>query len=112
MDWRSRFTDKSIRLSRAKWWDLYSEYIHSEEWRAKRELVLARDRGCRICGHEHELQVHHRTYARVGDEDLLDLTVLCVDCHKTITRSLRRRKLKGKVFDNVIAPMPVLGIMK
>ena len=47
-------------------------------------------------------------YDNVGDEALIDLTTLCKDCHQTITRSLRRRKLRGKVFDNVIAKMPVL----
>jgi predicted HNH restriction endonuclease len=28
------------------------------------------------------LQVHHLTYARKGCEQLVDLQVLCADCHK------------------------------
>lgn len=60
----------------------YEAYLISPEWRQKRALALqwADDR-CQVCNSPHDLQVHHRTYERVGNEDLADLTVLCLECH-------------------------------
>ena len=102
-DWRSKFTSAK---GKPLWWLVYEDYMASKEWDAKRKRILKRDCGCRVCNHQHELQVHHRTYDRVGDEDMMDLTVLCRECHKTVTRMMRRRRPKGKVFDNVIEAMP------
>jgi hypothetical protein len=37
-----------------------------------------------------KLEVHHRTYTRLGFEIPEDITVLCDDCHKAVTNVLRR----------------------
>jgi replicative DNA helicase len=36
---------------------------------------------CQVCNSPDKLDVHHRTYERVGQEQLDDLTVLCDRCH-------------------------------
>lgn len=67
----------------------YGWYIsQSPVWKAKRRQCLARDGGkCRRCGSAgggKALHVHHRTYARLGDERLSDLLTLCISCHDII----------------------------
>ena len=63
----------------------YIEYLSSDEWKELRNDALEwASYRCAICYKPqppHSLHVHHRTYDRVGNEDLSDLTVLCVDCH-------------------------------
>lgn len=63
-------------------WPLYQEYLRSEEWKEKRQIILERDqRWCQLCGDEDDLRVHHLTYNRVGGEALFDLVTLCSHCH-------------------------------
>lgn len=61
----------------------YNTYLRSPEWRRTRELALDYygDRCC-LCNATTALQVHHRTYERLGRERLADLTVLCDTCHE------------------------------
>jgi 5-methylcytosine-specific restriction endonuclease McrA len=60
----------------------YDEYILSDEWRAKRMIVLARDRyRCQICESTSGLEVHHLTYAHLYAEHLFELVTLCARCH-------------------------------
>ena len=61
----------------------YEQYRTTPEWAALRvqALLLAGYR-CRLCNRDHgSLHVHHRTYERIGHEDIEDLTVLCPACH-------------------------------
>jgi 5-methylcytosine-specific restriction endonuclease McrA len=60
----------------------YRAYIQSREWATRRRLAIARARcRCQVCNSPDWLEVHHRTYERLGCEDPEDLTVLCRDCH-------------------------------
>lgn len=60
----------------------YYEYLRSTEWQVVRRLALERAAGrCQICNQPGRLDVHHRTYERLGHELLSDVTVLCRDCH-------------------------------
>lgn len=60
----------------------YKKYLQSKKWKDKRNKVLERDRhACRVCNSSNRLNVHHRTYERLGKEYLNDLTTLCEDCH-------------------------------
>ena len=76
----------------------YNEYIHSDEWKKKRILVAQRENHrCQMCGelvvvHYH---IHHKTYARFGNEDLDDLMFLCEDCHIKLHRE--KDKAMGKI---------------
>lgn len=70
-------TPKSVR---------YRQYILSAEWRKKAEEAKARAGNCcQICNRsraEVQLEAHHRTYERLGNELPEDITVLCRDCHQ------------------------------
>lgn len=60
----------------------YRAHLQSPEWRVMRRLKLE-DAGyrCQVCNGDELLQVHHRTYDRLGRERFQDLTVLCDACH-------------------------------
>lgn len=60
----------------------YAEYLKTEHWQTMRRLALELSDGCcALCDATEELDVHHRTYARLGSERLRDLVVLCRGCH-------------------------------
>ena len=72
----------------------YTKYLQTPHWKGKREARV-RDAGhrCQLCNRGSvTLNVHHRTYERLGEELDGDLTVLCQDCHHTFHehRSLGR----------------------
>ncbi len=62
----------------------YEQYLHSEAWRQRRAIMVERaDHRCQLCNSGGRLEVHHRTYARLGAERPEDLIVLCHTCHAT-----------------------------
>ena len=71
----------------------YLAYIRSEAWRTRRQraLRLAGYR-CQVCNEGGRLEVHHRTYDRLGHEADGDLTVLCWWCHTWGTFAIRLRR--------------------
>lgn len=61
----------------------YQEYLNSDAWQAKRlEAFAAHGERCQICLAEKATQIHHLTYAHLGDEPMEDLMPLCQQCHK------------------------------
>lgn len=61
----------------------YAAYLQSEEWQRKKKLVIEFWGGrCCICNGKDNLQVHHRTYQHLGNEQLTDLILLCDRCHE------------------------------
>lgn len=65
----------------------YSTYLLTSRWKLLRDEVLARDGyRCRVCNSRECLEVHHRTYERIFNEDFDDLTTLCCRCHDTFSR--------------------------
>ena len=76
---------KSQVSSRSDWWARYSSYLKSSEWKAKRQRLYRDRKGrCEDCGKKlkSKYHAHHSTYARVGNEDLGDLVLLCERCHQ------------------------------
>lgn len=73
----------------------YKEYLQTPHWKRKREeKVRAAGRRCQLCNRDSvSLNVHHRTYERLGEELDEDLTVLCRDCHSTFHE---HRRLAGR----------------
>lgn len=86
-------------------------YLRSEHWRETRAAALERaEHRCQVCNTTKQLDVHHRTYERLGHEGAGDLTVLCRACHdlfhasapapakaqRSDPTSKRQRKLKAK----------------
>ena len=76
----------------------YRSYINGSSWRnnpARLAELQAAGFRCRICNtpkEEAQLEVHHRTYERLGNEQPGDLTALCSDCHRVVTDHLRRAR--------------------
>ena len=63
----------------------YAQYLSSDHWRNFRRYVLQFwGFRCSVCGAKKSLEVHHNTYARVGEELLQDCIPVCRDCHKAI----------------------------
>lgn len=106
--------------SRSDWWIRYSEYLKSPEWKAKRKR-LYRDRGgrCEDCGKKlkSHYHAHHKTYERVGNEDLDDLELLCTKCHekrhpgKKLTRRKRARKSSLSLLLLALAALSTLLLL-
>lgn len=70
------------------WKRNYDRYISSVVWKNKSEKIKSkRGNKCQVCGGENELQVHHNTYDRLGNEDDNDLVLLCKSCHFLFHRS-------------------------
>lgn len=63
----------------------YHKYIKSKEWGIKKKKMYSIfGYRCMAC-HEtnkRKLHVHHATYARLFEEKVKDLYILCNDCHK------------------------------
>jgi len=59
----------------------YEDYLRSPRWVAMSRDVRRFRRECEKCSFPYELNVHHRTYERLGHERMSDLIVLCRSCH-------------------------------
>jgi 5-methylcytosine-specific restriction endonuclease McrA len=78
---------------------LYTLYLRSPAWQAKRQQVIARAGGrWARCGMVARLDVHHLTYARLTDEPLEDLQALCRPCHDVADaeRKARQRAMEAR----------------
>lgn len=63
----------------------YEAYMRSEEWALKRAQVFSsRKARCQVCLGRDDLHVHHITYARLGDERMDDLVILCAEHHEAV----------------------------
>lgn len=62
----------------------YREYLRTPEWRETRGAALVRSgHACSLdAAHTDRLEVHHRSYDRLGEERADDVIVLCHDCHR------------------------------
>jgi 5-methylcytosine-specific restriction endonuclease McrA len=60
----------------------YERHLASDEWQALRAARITAARGrCERCGDTEGLQLHHRSYDRLGKERDDDLELLCWRCH-------------------------------
>lgn len=68
----------------------YEEYLKSPHWLRFSQGIKKLRRKCEDCGidalearhrHKQDLNVHHLTYERVGNEKPEDVVVLCFYCH-------------------------------
>jgi hypothetical protein len=66
-----------------EWRVKYERHIRSSQWcNVKRDMIRLRGERCGHCGFRYELQLHHKTYERLGRELISDLELLCERCHK------------------------------
>lgn len=59
----------------------YKEYIKSKEWLDIRLDIIQTRKCCERCGSKRQLQVHHKTYKNLFNEEPEDLELLCARCH-------------------------------
>ena len=95
-DFDLEFLDKQIReeeLGRRKQYksdqlakhEEYEKYLQSDEWKARRGLVIARCGGlCEACLSVPATQVHHTNYDSIYNEVLWCLKGVCRPCHEKI----------------------------
>jgi hypothetical protein len=57
----------------------YSDYLKSGHWQEMK--VRVKKKRC-ICKNDDRLELHHKTYSRIGEEHLSDLVWLCHNCHE------------------------------
>lgn len=87
---RSERREKRKRGVRLAGYETYAQYLLSPEWKAVRarwmKSEFCRGEVCHTAGCRslHALQLHHRTYARIGYEDMKDLVLVCQSCHYKI----------------------------
>ncbi len=101
------FRLQELRLQRFKWQTMrtscgrltgedpdlffrrYERHLESEYWRELHSRVIVeRGPGCEGCGGP-GWQLHHRTYKRLGQELLSDVTLYCGPCHAARHADLR-----------------------
>jgi 5-methylcytosine-specific restriction endonuclease McrA len=82
---RYEISKKEFESNKQEWFNQYSKYLQSPEWKKKRELVLKRDNyKCQACLTGLATQVHHKSYEFVdlsGSEPCFDLIAVCYPCH-------------------------------
>jgi 5-methylcytosine-specific restriction endonuclease McrA len=81
----------------------YKEYLASEHWRDVKDRFMKSKfrKKCFVCGSKNKLNLHHKTYIRVGNEYLTDLCLLCEECHKKVherEKPTRGTNRNGKVL--------------
>jgi uncharacterized protein with PIN domain len=60
----------------------YKTYLKTEHWRELRaDASTKAGHRCQVCNKKGLIDVHHRTYERLGAEKLEDVIVLCRECH-------------------------------
>ena len=74
----------------------YQDYLRSEHWQnVKRRYWRSKfKKCCYVCGKKGFLQLHHKTYKRIGKENLWDLILLCSNCHKELHEWYKKPKNK------------------
>lgn len=85
------------RRLRALGYEDYSDYLRSPQWgavkRRYRESLLPQE--CGLCRSDGPLEFHHKTYERVGEEELRDIVPLCHGCHSMVHDLERRGMIEG-----------------
>lgn len=89
----------------------YRRYVQSTEWQDKRRQYFRSDRpkNCQGCSWRGPVDLHHRTYERMGKEELTDLIALCKRCHALVHKYHNPRKDTMTLWD---ATDFVLGRLK
>ena len=77
----------------------YKKYLESTEWAELRiDLFLERGFSCEKCNKKFKsqkgLEMHHKTYENIFNEEPEDLIILCSSCHR-----YEHRKPKNKIKD-------------
>jgi hypothetical protein len=74
----------SRRALRRLGFESYDDYLDSRHWADLRARAAAEMTYICVCGASEALQLHHKTYDRIGHEELDDVMWLCEPCHITV----------------------------
>jgi len=78
----------------------YEDYLKTDHWKDVRKRYWKsklHNGKCYACQKGVELQLHHKTYRRMGNEWLNDFCLLCAQCHKD-THKVERDRPGGILF--------------
>lgn len=78
----------------------YKAYLLTDHWKDVRKRYWKsklHNHTCYACGSKQNLQVHHKTYKRIGQEYLRDLCLLCGDCHRQ-AHQIEKTRDKGILY--------------
>jgi hypothetical protein len=75
--------------------DAGREYLRTAHWDRQRTFALERAQICKPCARGDRLDVHQRSYARVGFDRPEDPIVLCRECHGDHHRALVLRAIRA-----------------
>jgi len=81
----------------------YAEYLQSPQWQETRRRFWASryPKRCHACSRDDvPLDLHHRTYKRLGRERLSDLILLCRSCHDETHVVARGRTRSGGLYSS------------
>lgn len=91
----------------------YFAYRQSDHWREMRRLAIEHaEHRCQLCNAAGNLEVHHRTYERLGRERLADLIALCADCHRWHHGHTRERHHIKARSEGITEPSVVVPIIR
>ena len=82
--------DRSLHRTLIRSLKSYKEYLASEVWEQTKARYFSSDKPkkCLACDNP-KFQLHHLSYARIGEELLGDLVSLCGDCHSKVHSRLK-----------------------
>jgi len=107
---QGRIDSRELRLQRLGFSD-YGAYLNSSRWKHTRARYWSdpnTSKVCSVCGTaELPLPLHHRSYERVGNERLEELTPVCPTCHQLVHALERRGDLDGLDADLSILSDPI-----
>ena len=77
---KSKPTNESLISRKSK-----QEYLASPQWKAlKQQRLIVANHKCENCSSTHRLELHHVTYARLRNEHINDVLILCNLCHNKL----------------------------
>jgi len=82
----------------------YKNYLNSEHWKDVKyrfNKSKLNKKCCYACKNKENLNLHHKTYKRLGHEKLNDLIYLCQSCHNIVHNILKTRKSNKTNLFNV-----------
>lgn len=89
----------------------YRNYLTSEDWATKRQLIMVRALGCcEIDGCRRRADhVHHLTYKRIFHEELEDLLAICAIHHRQLHCPPSTKPMPVKVFKSIPAQLDLFA---
>ena len=96
---KKKYTVKYIELLRNM---PYKNYLLTPHWKRVQNAAYGRfGRVCFACSRARkEIHVHHISYENRGRENMVDLMILCKDCHEMAHETIRQCNVSTKQYIN------------